>query len=95
MTVVERVSEWPKQWLDEGEAKGRREGEAKGVARQRGVLRHQAARRFGDPVGGELAAMLRDTDDWDRLGAVADLIVSAESAEEFKGRVAELFRRSA
>ena len=98
MTLAERMAEWPKQWLNEGEAKGRREGEAEGhregVARQRAVLQRQAARRFGEPVGGELDAMLRDTDDWDRLSAVADLIVSAESAVEFRGRVVDLLRRS-
>ena len=86
MTLAERMAEWPKRW--------RSEGEAEGVARQRAVLRRQSARRFGDPVGGELDAMLRDIDDWDLLSAVADLIVSAESAVEFKGRVVALLRRS-
>ena len=75
MTLVDRVAEWPKQWHREGVVQGRREG-------QRTVLRHLAAKRFGDAVGAELDALLGDTDDWDRLAAVSDLIVTADVGTE-------------
>ncbi len=93
MTLAERMGEWPVRWCREGVAQGRREGVAEGVAQQRAVLRRQAAQRFGDAVGGELEAMLRDTEDWDRLGAVADLILSADGGSDFKARVAGVLRR--
>ena len=93
MTLAERMAEWPVRWRREGVAEGRREGVAEGVAQQRAVLRRQAARRFGDAVGGELEAMLRDTEDWSRLGAVADLILSADGGSDFKARVAGVLRR--
>ena len=38
MTLVERVAEWPKQWL--------REGRQQGVDQQRALLCRQAAARF-------------------------------------------------
>ena len=94
MTLAERMAEWPERWQREGVARGRREGVAEGVARQRAVLRRLAARRFGDAVGGELDAMLAETEDWDQLGAVADLILGAESGPEFTARVADLLGRS-
>ena len=93
MTLAERMGEWPVRWRREGVAEGRREGVAEGVARQRAVLRRQAAQRFGEAVGGELEAMLQETEDWDRLGAVADLILSADGGADFKARVAGVPRR--
>ena len=83
------MGEWPVRWRREGVAQGRREG----VAQQRAVLRRQAAQRFGEAVGGELEAMLQETEDWDRLGAVADLILSADGGSDFKARVAGVLRR--
>ena len=37
--------------------------------------------------------MLQETKDWDRLGAVADLILSADGGSDFKARVAGVLRR--
>ena len=45
MTLVERVAEWPKQWLREG----RDQGLEQGLAQQRVLLCRQAAARFGPP----------------------------------------------
>ena len=81
MTLVERVAEWPKQWYGEG----RREGVAD-------VLRRQAARRFGGPVGDELYALLDGVDDWDRLAAVSDLIVTATAGAELLDGAAAIVR---
>ena len=76
--------------MERFKAEIREEGVVQG---QRAVLRRLAVRRFGDAVGGELDAMLGETEDWDRLGAVADLVVAAESGPEFTGRVADLLGR--
>ena len=86
MTLVERVAEWPKQW--------HREGLAEGMAQQRTMLCRQATRRFGDAVGAQLELLLADIEDWDRLGTVGDLILSAENGPEFTRCVADLLRRS-
>ena len=88
MTLAERMGEWPVRWRRRA---WRRDVE--GVAQQRAVLRRQAAQRFGEAVGGELEAMLQETEDWDRLGAVADLILSADGGADFKARVAGVLRR--
>ena len=79
MNLAERMAEWPKQWHREGVAEGRREGVVLG---RRTVLRHLAAKRFGDAVGDELDTLLGDADDWDRLAAVSDLIVTADVGTE-------------
>ena len=46
MTLVERVAEWPKQWLREGRQQGVAEGRQQGVDQQRALLCRQAAARF-------------------------------------------------
>ena len=74
-TLAERVAQWPEQWRREGVAEGRRER----VAQERDLLRRLAAVRFGDATGGRVEALLRETEDWDRLAAVAELIVRAET----------------
>ena len=38
MTLVERVAEWPKQWLREGREQGVAEGRQQGVDQQRALL---------------------------------------------------------
>ena len=81
MTLAERMAEWPKQWHREGVVQGRRT-----------VLRHLAARRFGDAVGDELDALLGDTDDWDRLAAVSDLIVTADVGADLIDGAAGILR---
>ena len=95
--VAEGRREGVAQGRREGVVEGRQEGVAQGlqegVARQRAVLRRQAAQRFGEAVGGELEVMLQETEDWDRLGAVADLILSADGGADFKARVAGVLRR--
>ena len=83
MTLVERMAQWPEQWLREGVAEGRREGVAEGrregVAQERALLRRLAAVRFGDAVAAQVEDLLRTTEDWDRLAAAAELIVRAET----------------
>lgn len=87
MTLAERMAEWPRQWHREGVAEGLAEGRREGIAQghregQRTLLRHLAAKRFGDAVGDRLAALLGDTGDSDRLAAISDLIVTADAGED-------------
>ena len=94
MTLVERVAEWPKQWRSEGVAEGVARGRREGMAQWRALLCRQAVRRFGDAVGAQLDILLADIEDWDRLGAVADLVLSTEDGSEFTRCVADLRHRS-
>ena len=91
MTLADRWAEWPKQWHREGVAEGRREGVAEGrregVAHERALLRRLAALRFGDEVGERADALLADTNDWDRLSEVGDLIVRTDSGTDFLRRL--------
>ena len=90
MTLAERMAQWPEQWrqegVAEGVAQGRREGVAQGrregVVEERALVRRIAAVRFGDAVGRQVDNMLRNTDEWDRLAAVAELVVRARSGPE-------------
>ena len=74
-TLAERVAQWPEQWRREGMAEGRREG----VAQERALVRRLAAMRFGDAVAERVENLLLETEDWDHLAAVAELIVGAET----------------
>jgi len=98
MSLLERVAQWPDQWRREGMAEGRREGVVQGrregvaqgvvqgrqesMARERALLCRQAALRFGAAAGARLESLLGATEDWDELAAVAELVVSAQSAAE-------------
>ena len=65
MTVVERVSKWPKQWVRQGREQGLREGRAE----ERALLERMAASRFGMDAAQHLSAVLAeitDPDDWPR-----------------------------
>ena len=94
MTVVERVSEWPKQWFREGHEQGMREGLRQGIeqgrAEERARLRRMAASRFGAEAAERLSAVLADVADAERLGEVGEWLVRSDTAEEFLARVNSL-----
>ncbi|MCY3810586.1 MAG: Rpn family recombination-promoting nuclease/putative transposase [Gammaproteobacteria bacterium] len=100
MTLVERVAQWPEQWRREGVAQGRREGVAQGrreeaadrLAWERGMLSRQAALRFGSLVGDQIRTLLNDTEDWDHLARVAELVISAASGRELTDAVTAFLR---
>ena len=85
MTLVERVAEWPKQWLREarergvaegherGVAEGREQGLTQGVDQQRALLCRQAVARF-------------DADTAARLAEVGDWLVRCDTAATFLSR---------
>ncbi len=72
MTLVERVAEWPKQWLREGHEQGVREGREQGIeqglAHERALLRRMAASRFGAETAEHLSGVLAGIADPGRSG---------------------------
>ena len=92
MTLVERVAQWPEQWRREGVAQGRREEAADRLAWERGMLSRQATLRFGRRVGDHVRTLLDDTEDWDHLAKVAELVISAGSGRELTDAVTAFLR---
>ena len=90
MTLVERVAEWPKQWLQEGReqgiAEGREQGLTRGVDQQRALLCRQAAARFDADTATRLADLLAPIADPERLAEVGDWLVRCDTAAEFFAR---------
>ena len=98
MTLVERVAEWPKQWLREGReqgvAEGREQGRVQGVAegreqgvdQQRALLCRMAAARFDADAAARLADLLAPIADPERLADVGDWLVRCETAAAFFAR---------
>ena len=98
MTVVERVSEWPKQWVREGREQGLREGLERGLeqgivrgiergrAEERALLERMTASRFGADTAERLSAALAGIADPERLAEVGEWLVRSETAEEFLAR---------
>lgn len=95
MTSVERVGEWPAQWLREGREEGRvegrvegreegrQEGRAQGLAHERALLCRMAATRFGADTAERLGAPLAPAADPDHLADIGDSPVRCNSADEF------------
>ena len=98
MTLVERVAEWPKQWLregreqgiaegrEQGRAQGLTQGVAQGVAQQRALLCRQAAARFDADTADRLANLLAPIADPERLAEVGDWLVRCDTATSFLAR---------
>ena len=82
MSLVERVAEWPKQWLQEG----REQGLTQGVDQQRSLLCRQAAARFDADTAARLADLLAPIADPERLAEIGDWLVRCDSAAEFLAR---------
>ena len=95
MTLVERVAEWPKQWLREGReqglAEGREqgleEGREQGVDQQRALLCRMAAARFGADTAARLADVLAPIADPERLAEIGEWLGNCDTAAEFLARV--------
>ena len=79
MTLVERVSEWPKQWVREGLEQGR--------AEERALLRRMATSRFGAEIAERLAEELAGIADPERLAEVGEWLVRSDTGGEFLSRV--------
>ena len=76
--LAETVTQWRREALDEG----RQQGMSEALSHERALLRRQAARRFGVRVGDELAALLANEEDVERLAAVGDLVIDCTSPED-------------
>ena len=79
MTLVERVAEWPKQWLQEGIEQG--------LAHERALLRRQAATRFGAETAERVSGVLAGIADPEGLAEVGEWLVRCETGSEFLARV--------
>ena len=87
MTLVERVSEWPKQWAREGREQGLREGLEQGRAEERALLRRQAASRFGANTAERLSEVLAGIADPERLAEVGEWLVRCDTGDELLARL--------
>ena len=83
MTLVERVAEWPKQWLREGREQGIAEGRVQGVDQQRSMLCRQAAARFDADTAARLAHLLAPITEPERLAEVGVWLVRCDTAAKF------------
>ena len=73
--------------FDEIEARGMERGMEQGIAQGRAeLLRHQAERRFGAEVAGQLAGLLVGMDT-DRLTEVGDWMLECRTAGELLDRL--------
>ncbi|MDE0448888.1 MAG: Rpn family recombination-promoting nuclease/putative transposase [Spirochaetaceae bacterium] len=86
MTLVERVAEWPKQWLREGREQGVAEGREQGVDEQRALLCRMAGARFDAETAVRLADLLAPITDAERLAEVGDWLVRCDTAGRFLSR---------
>ena len=102
MTLEERVSEWPRQWrqegleqgiergieqgLERGIEQGLERGIALGLEQQRALLRRQAGSRFDAGAAERLAPVLERIADPERLAEVGELVVRCETADELLAR---------
>ena len=80
MTLEERVSQWPRQW--------RQDGLDQGLQQQRALLRRQAASRFGADTAGRLADVLEAVTEPERIAEIGELIVRCERADELLAEIA-------
>ena len=87
MSLVERVAEWPKQWLQEGRALGVAEGREQGIDQQRALLCRLAAARFDANAAARLADLLAPIADPERLAEVGDRLVRCDTAAAFFARL--------
>ena len=78
MSLVDRVAEWPKQYIEQGREQGislgREEGISLGIERERQLLRRIAATRFDSATADRLAAAIAAEADPERLMAVGEAI---------------------
>lgn len=77
---------WLRGHQREAHTEGLVEGQAKGIERQRALLRRQAARRFGEETAAALSARLARIDAPERLAEVGDWIVDCATGAELLAR---------
>ena len=102
MSLVDRVAEWPKPYIEQGLEQGisvgreqgleqgLEQGMEQGMEHERQLLRRQAATRFDSATADRLAAAIAAESDPDRLMAVGEAIArcatGVELLREINGR---------
>ena len=85
---VERgLAQGMERGLAQGVERGLAQGMERGLAQERSLLREQAARKFGDAVGEELARRLESASDAEALREVGVLIIDCADGAELLARV--------
>ena len=94
MSLVERIGEWHKPWLQRGIEQGREQGieqaREQGLAHERTLLARLASVRFGAGAGDLMAVALAGVSDRERLADVGEWIVTSATREELDRRLAGL-----
>ena len=98
MSLVERIGEWHKPWLEQGREegfeqgreRGLEQGREQGLANERALLARLASSRFGGAAGDRVVTALADVSDPERLGDVGEWIVTCATSEELRRRLAGL-----
>ena len=85
--IAERILVEIEEHREEGRAEGRVEERARGLASQRGLLRGQIVRKFGDETAEEWSKRSPTLDDDERLLELSGLIIDRETGEEFLNRL--------
>ena len=93
-TLAERVRKWGdelnQQWIEKGIEKGIERGIEQGRQQgERQMVFRLAAHRFGPGIAEQLAPLLDQLSDPDRIAAVATMVLECENAEEFIARARE------
>ena len=73
--------------IDRWEAEIRQRGIKQGIEREKALLGRQAERRFGHAAAQELAAVLAEVTDEDRLAEAGDWIVDSATTDDFLSRL--------
>ena len=82
MTLVERVAEWPKQWLQEGIEQG--------LAHERALLCRQAALRFGAETAARVSSAVDRIAGPEGLAVAGEWIVRAGDGDELVERLTQI-----
>ena len=82
MTLEERVSQWPEQWMQEGREQG--------LEHERTLLRRMTAARFGEAAAERVSGTLARIADPERLAEAGEWLVRCDTAEAFLDRVGAL-----
>ena len=86
MTLVERVGQWPKEWIERGRAQGLEQGLEQGLRHERALLCRQAASRFGSDTARLLSDFLVVIKDPDRLAYIGECLVRCDTGAGFLAR---------
>ena len=82
MSLVERIGEWHKPWLEQGRQQG--------LANERALLARQASLRFGTAAGEQVATALAEVSDSERLAEVGEWMVTCATHAELHRRLSRL-----